>query len=108
MSAATMWFGVLADEPLTEEEHGRNHLPGALARWKRRGSSEVERAATKRPFGVAKVDISASDCDLSVNRCREVFDDEVECPPPEAVLDNLYALEAGIQSGVHGLRSALA
>ena len=99
-------FG-LAAERLSEEEHGKNNLPDALARWRERNGSELERFRTEQSFCVPKNDIAANDYDLSINRYKEVVYDEVDYAPPTEILDELTALEEEIQKGIDDLKAML-
>ena len=67
----------------------------------------MERALTEQSFCVPKADIAVNDYDLSINRYKEIIYDEIEFSPPEVILDEIYALEVEIQSGIEDLRSAL-
>ncbi len=100
-------LGALAGESLTEDEHGKNNLPDALSRWNERDLSELERSPTEQSFCVPKVDIAANDYDLSINRYKEIIYDEVPYDSPVSIIDELQALEAEIQFGLHELRTAL-
>ena len=97
--------GVLAT--LTPEEHVKNNLPDALARWRDRNGSEVGRARTERSFCVPKSEIAANDYDLSINRYKEIVHDEIEHAAPQAILDELAALEDEIQQGLRDLKAML-
>ncbi|MCY3849438.1 MAG: class I SAM-dependent DNA methyltransferase [Acidimicrobiaceae bacterium] len=99
-------LGALAGA-LTGDEPERNNLPDALARWRQRDGSEIERAATEQSFCVAKADIAASDYDLSINRYKQVVYDEADYEPPTVILDELVALEREIQEGIDDLKAAL-
>jgi type I restriction enzyme M protein len=90
---------------LTTEEHAKNNLPDALARWGNRNTSELERARTDQSFCVPKADIAANDYDLSINRYKEIIHETVEYESPRAVLDELIALENEIQQGLEALRA---
>ena len=100
-------LGALVEEALTAEEHGKNNLPDALARWRERDSSEIERPATEQSFCVPKADIAANDYDLSLNRYKEIVYDETEYPPPAEVLNELFCLEKEILVGIDDLRAML-
>ena len=100
-------LGALAAEPLTSDEHDRNNLPDALARWHERDGSEIERATTEQSFCVAKADIAASDYDLSINRYKEIVYDEADYPSPAEILDDLADLEREIASHLNDLRVTL-
>ena len=65
-------LGSLNGRALSEDEHAKNNLPDALARWRLRDSAEMERAPAEQSFCVAKADIVASSYDLSVNRYKEI------------------------------------
>ena len=97
-------LGALAGESLTEDEHGKNNLPDALARWNERDQSELERSPTEQSFCVPKIDIAASNYDLSINRYKEIVYDEVEHAPPSEILDELAVLEREILEGIQELK----
>ena len=99
--------GVLADEALTKDEHEKNNLPDALARWRVRNEAELERAPTEQSFCVPRADIEANDYDLSINRYKEFVYDEVEFPPPTEILDELACLEEEIQQDLDDIRAML-
>ena len=94
-------------EPFSEEEHTKNNLRDALARWQERNGTELERARTEQSFCVPKADIAATDYDLSINRFKEVVYDEISYAPPAEILDELTALEAEIQKGIDDLKAML-
>ena len=100
-------LGALAGESLSDDEHGKNNLPGALARWNERDRSELERSPTEQSFCVPKVDIAANDYDLSINRYKEIVYEEVDHTPPAKVLDELTKLETEILAGVENLKALL-
>ena len=95
------------DAELTDEEHARNNLPDALARWSERDGTELERDRTDKSFCVPKADIAANAYDLSINRYKEIVHDEIEYPPPSEILDELTALEEEIQKGIDDLKAML-
>ncbi len=97
----------LAAERLSNEEHAKNNLPDALARWRERDGSEPERARIEQSFCVAKGDIIANDYDLSINRYKEIVYDEVDYAPPSEILDELVAIETDIQKGIEDLKAIL-
>ena len=98
-------LGVSAD--LTDDEHAKNNLPDALARWNDRDASERELGRTGQSFSVPKGDIAANDYDLSINRYKEIVYDEIEYPPPTEILDELTTLEEDIQKGLDDLKAML-
>jgi len=93
---------------LTEEEHARNNLPDALARWSERDGREAERSRIDQSFCVPKADIAANDYDLSINRYKEIVYEEIDYPAPSEILDELTTLEAEIQQGIEDLKAMLA
>ena len=97
----------IAAKPLSDEEHTKNNLPDALARWQERNGSEPERSRTEQSFCVPKDDIAANDFDLSINRYKEIVYDEIEYAPPAKILDELTALEEDIQKGIDDLKAML-
>ena len=97
----------VAAEPLTENEHAKNNLPDALARWQARHGTEMERARTEQSFCVLKAHIAANGYDLSINRYKEIVYDEIEYPSPAEILDQLTALEEDIQKGIDDLKAML-
>ena len=98
--------GVLST--LTPEEHSKNNLPDALARWRDRIGGELGRTRTDQSFCVPKAEIAANDYDLSINRYKEIIHDEVEHESPQAILEQLAALENEIQQGIQDLKAMLA
>ncbi|MBP6488730.1 MAG: SAM-dependent DNA methyltransferase [Ilumatobacteraceae bacterium] len=97
-----------ATAELTDDEHAKNNLPDALARWRVRGSAELQRARTDQSFCVPKADIAANGYDLSINRYKEIVHDDVEYESPQVILDELAKLEAEIQQGIRDLKDMLA
>jgi len=97
----------VAAAPFGENEHAKNNLPDALARWYERHGTEMERARTEQSFCVPKAEIANADYDLSINRYQEVVYDEIEYAPPAEILDELSALEAEIQKGIDDLKVML-
>ncbi len=97
-----------ATATLTADEHAKNNLPDALARWRDRNGSERDRARTDQSFCVPNADIAANDYDLSINRYKQIVHDEVEYQSPLVILDELAALEAAIQQGIQDLKVMLA
>ena len=100
-------LGALVEDSLTENEHERNNLPDALARWRERQGSEMERSATEQSFCVSKAEIAANGYDLSINRYKKIVYDEIEYAPPTEILDELAALEGAILEGIRELKVSL-
>lgn len=94
-------------EPLTAEEHEKNNLPDAVARWKLRGSTERDRPRTAQSFCVPKADIVAQNYDLSLNRYKELEYEQVEHRPPADIIDDLDRLEKEIHADLTDLRGML-
>ena len=92
---------------LTAEEHAKNNLPDALARWKLRDGPERDRPRTAQSFCVPKEEIAANGYDLSINRYKEVVHEEIEHRPPTEILARLRELEAEIQAGMDELEGML-
>ena len=77
----------------SDDEHAKNNLPDALARWRERTGAELERAPTEQIFCIPRADIVANGYDLSINRYQELVHDDVgaecqagrgsEAPPAE-------------------------
>jgi type I restriction enzyme M protein len=100
-------LGVCPTEPLTGDEHVKNNLPDALARWHERDGTELDRAPTEQSFCVRKADIVANDYEFSINRYRQLLHDEVEHRDPREILKELAALEDDIRQGITDLESML-
>ncbi|WBB49845.1 class I SAM-dependent DNA methyltransferase [Verrucosispora sp. WMMA2044] len=92
---------------LTADEHTKNNLPDALARWSQRDGDELKRARTEQSFCVPKADIAEQGYDLSLNRYKEVIHEEVEHRPPLEILADLERLESEIQQGMSELKAML-
>lgn len=92
---------------LTAEEHGKNNLPDALTGWAQRDGDELQRTRTDQSFCVPKAAIVAREYDLSLNRYKEVIQDEVDHKPPLEILVELAKLEKDIQQGMTELEAML-
>jgi type I restriction enzyme M protein len=101
-------LGTRPERDLTEEEHAKNNLPDALARWGERTGTERERGRTEQSFSVPVDEVRDQDYDLSIGRYKEIIYDEVEHRAPNEILDELDRLEGEIQSGLGELREMLA
>jgi type I restriction enzyme M protein len=100
-------LGSVPATALSAEEHAKNNLPDALARWAARDATERERPRTAQSFCVAKADIAAQGYDLSLNRYKEVVHEDVEHRAPKEILANLARLEEEIQRGMAELQEML-
>ena len=96
-----------ATSVLADDEHAKNNLPDALARWNERDGAELERTRTDQSFCVPRADVAANDYDLSINRYKEMVYDEIEYAKPGEILDELTALEEEIEKGIDALRAML-
>jgi type I restriction enzyme M protein len=100
-------LGACPAEALTEDEHAKNNLPDALARWFDRDGAELARARTNQSFCVPKADIVANAYDLSINRYKEIVHEEVEHRPPAEIIADLMKLEDEIKQGLADLEAML-
>jgi type I restriction enzyme M protein len=100
-------LGPVPTTPLTAEEHTRNNLPDALARWAARDTAERERPRTAQSFCVPKADVAAQGYDLSLNRYKEVVHEEIEHRAPKEILADLAELEEEIQREMSELEGML-
>ena len=100
-------LGAVPKEPLTSEEHAKNNLPDALARWKQRDGSECERPRTAQSFCVPKSEIAETGYDLSLNRYKQVVYEEIEHVPPQQILRELMELEKEIEAALKELEGML-
>ena len=92
---------------LSAEEHSKNNLPDALARWETRDGAERERPRPAQSFCVPAAEIVAQGYDLSLNRYKEVVHEEVEHRSPREILSELARLEGEIQREVSELEAML-
>ncbi|WP_250532731.1 class I SAM-dependent DNA methyltransferase [Caballeronia sp. AZ10_KS36] len=101
-------LGVLPASPLSGNDHAKNNLPDALARWLRRAEGELENPRTAQSFCVPKADIAATGTyDLSLNRYKEVEHAEVTHDSPADIINELRQLEAEISDGLTNLEAML-
>jgi type I restriction enzyme M protein len=100
-------LGVTPTQALTEDEHAKNNLPDALARWAGRTGSERERARTEQSFCVPKADIVGAGHDLSINRNKEIVHEEVDHRDPREIIKDLAVLEDEIRQGLADLEAML-
>lgn len=92
---------------LTEDEHPKNNLPDALARWFDRNGAERKRMRTEQSFCVPREEIAGNGYDLSLNRYKEVVHEEVEHRPPLQIIAELQQLEEEITKGLANLKAML-
>lgn len=100
-------LGAVPQQPLTPDEHAKNNLPDALARWRRKASSERERPRTASSFCVSRADIAAAGYDLSLNRYKELVQEHIAHRAPREILADLERLEGEIQQGLGELEAML-
>lgn len=101
-------LGTRPAEALSDEQHEKNNLPDALARWSAfRDGGERDRVRTDQSFCVPVDEIREQDYDLSIGRYKEIVYEEIEHRAPTEILDELDQLEAEIQRGLSELREAL-
>lgn len=101
-------LGVLPKEALTAEDHAKNNLPDALARWLDRDGQELENPRTAQSFCVSRQDIAATGTyDLSLNRYKQVEHEEVTHDKPADIITELRTLEREISDGLTKLEAML-
>ncbi|HUP70051.1 MAG TPA: class I SAM-dependent DNA methyltransferase [Acidimicrobiales bacterium] len=100
-------LGATPAEPLTVEEHVKNNLPDALARWQERDGTELDRSRTEQSFCVPRADIVAKGYDLSINRYKGLVHDDIEHRDPREILKELAILEDEIRQGIVDLEAML-
>lgn len=100
-------LGAVVATKLTAEEHLKNNLPDARARWFERNTTERERSRTAQSFCVPKSEIVNNGYDLSLNRYKEVVHETVEHITPSVLLAELDVLESEIVRGLKDLGEML-
>jgi type I restriction enzyme M protein len=100
-------LGASPKASLCAEDHARNNLPDASARWTERETSERKRGRTDQSFCVPKADIVANGYDLSINRYKEIVHSEVAYRPPSEIIGDLLKLEDEIRQGLEDLDAML-
>lgn len=101
-------LGSLPTAQLSEEDHAKNNLPDALARWLDREGGEIENPRTAQSFCVSKDDIAATGTfDLSLSRYKLVEHEEVKHDKPSDIIKELRTLEKEISDGLAKLEAML-
>ncbi|HET7416834.1 MAG TPA: class I SAM-dependent DNA methyltransferase [Solirubrobacterales bacterium] len=100
-------LGPIPAQPLTGDEHDRNNLPDALARWREREGSERRRNRTEQSFCVSKDEIAAEGYNLSLGRYKQIVYEEIEHRPTTEIIDEIEAADEAIRTGLSQLRSEL-
>lgn len=77
--------------------------PSCVARWRRRGEDERERARTDSSFVVPTAEVTAAQFDLAMERYREVTEQEAPVVRPHEILAEITGLEAEIFQGIRDL-----
>jgi type I restriction enzyme M protein len=100
-------LGAVPATALAPENHAKNNLPDILARWNDQGA-EAARARTDQSFLVPAAEIIATGSwDLSLNRYKEIAQEEVSHAPTAQIIAELRALEAEIAEGLDRLEGML-
>lgn len=92
--------------PSDQEQHKSNNIPDVIHRWHCR-DGEVQRQRTDQSFLVPKEEIVANDYDLSINRYKEVFYEEVKYDPPKVILRRIKELQSTMDKGITDLEGML-
>ena len=83
-----------------------NDLPDVRARWGKRNPKK-DTVRTDKAFFVPKAEIAENRYDLSINRYKEIVDEEVQYDPPKKILGRLKKLEAEIAKDLEELEAML-
>lgn len=106
-----VWFyDVRADGYSLDDKRNRieaDDIPDVIARWAERTGGERDRDRTEQSFTVPKVDIVAQGYDLSINRYKDLVQDEVDHRDTLDILASIRALNAEIERGVDELETML-
>lgn len=93
---------------LAGDEHAKNNLPDALARWAQRDDGERKSPRTAQSFSVPKDEIAATGTyDLSLNRYKVVEHEEQTHDKPAEIIAELRKLETEISDGLTKLEAML-
>ncbi len=95
---------------LADDEHDKNNLPDALARWNTLGDdpdAERKRARTEQSFCVPMAEIADNDYDLSINRYKEIVYERIDYPAPSEIIAELEEIEGEISKGLADLKAML-
>ena len=92
---------------LTEDDHAKNNLPDLLKRWEERNGTERDQPHIAQSFCVSKAKIAASGYDLSLNRYKEVENEEQNHDAPSDIISELRVLEGKISRGLTKLEEML-
>ncbi|HKP35658.1 MAG TPA: class I SAM-dependent DNA methyltransferase [Pyrinomonadaceae bacterium] len=100
-------LGPVPTVALPTDEHSKNNLPDVLARWMQRNEGERENPRTAQSFCVPKADIAVQGYDLSLNRYKEVVQEQLAYRAPMEILGQLAKMESEIQEGMKALEGML-
>ncbi len=100
-------LGSMPKAALDENEHAKNNLPDALARWRSREVTERQRSRTDQSFCVPVSEIVARGYDLSINRYREIVPEHVEHRSPREILAEIAEMEVDLRQGLEDLQSII-
>jgi type I restriction enzyme M protein len=100
-------FGPVPKFALNSEEHSKNNLPDVLTRWRKRTTDETQQQRNAQSFCVRPNEIAAKGYDLSVNRYKEVKQQELTPEKPRIILGELDSIEQDIQQRIAELEGLL-
>lgn len=83
-----------------------NDIPDIVARFSNL-AAEVERQRTEKSFFVPKDEIVANGYDLSINKYKEIENENIEYERPEAIIKSIKELEEQILIGLEDLEVIL-
>lgn len=84
-----------------------NDLPDVSKRWAVRTTSELQRTRREQSFCVSQAEIIAAGYDLSINRYKEIVQDEIEYIQPQEIIAEIEKLDAEIVKGLVQLKAML-
>lgn len=99
--------GAVPSEALSNDDHAKNNLPDALARWLEKDGAELKNPRTAQSFSVPKAEIAAAGYDLSLNRYKLVEHAEQNHAAPKDIIAELKDLETEIADGLAKLEAML-
>jgi len=79
-----------------------NDIPDIIKRFHNL-EAEHQRKRTEASFLVPVEEIRENDYDLSMNRYKEIDDEEIKYDPPEVILEEIEEIEKKIQSEIKEL-----
>ena len=100
-------LGVRPVESLLHEDHHKNNLPDVFERWTKRNDTEVTNPRTSQSFCIPKEEIEAAGYDLSINRYKEVIDENILYLSPRQIIEELKNIDAELQAELLELEGLL-